>query len=175
MGLSRRNALSTPHRTGGPSGPLCSGSSCTTWMGPSEGAACASIGLHTWGSAYCAAMLMGIGVGGASCASLALLRSLADGATAPAAEDRVEARTAFTRACRSTTMAERVVRHAAAGVGDIPPAAPCPLGMTPSGRGAVDEDGKDEYRAAYLARQMSRVRPRTPGDSLPMLLGEWHG
>jgi hypothetical protein len=84
MGLSRQNTLSTPHRTGGPPGPLYSGSSCTTWMGPSEGAACASVGLHTWGSAHCAAMLMGIGVSGASYASLALLHSLADGATAPA-------------------------------------------------------------------------------------------
>jgi hypothetical protein len=47
MVLSQRNALSTPHRTGGPLGPLCSGSSYTTWMGPGEGNTCASVGLHT--------------------------------------------------------------------------------------------------------------------------------
>jgi hypothetical protein len=175
MGLSWRNALSTPHRTGGPPGPLCSGSSYTTWTGPGEGATCTSVGMHTWGSAYCAAMLMGIGVGGASCTSLALLRSLVDGATASVVEDRVEARTASTWARRSETMAEQVVCHAAAGVGDVPPTAPRPMGMTPSGRGAVDEDGKDEYRTAYLVRQMSRVHPRTPGDSPPMLLGKWRG
>jgi hypothetical protein len=47
MGLARRNALSTPHRTDGRPGTICSGTTCTTWMGSGGGAACASPGLHT--------------------------------------------------------------------------------------------------------------------------------
>jgi hypothetical protein len=61
-----------------------------------------------------------------------------------------------------------VAHRIAAGVGDIPPVTPWPLGMTLSGRGVVgedDEDGEDEYRAPYLVRQMSWVHPWTPGDS----------
>jgi hypothetical protein len=78
---------------------------------------------------------------------------------------------------RSAAMAERVVRRTAAGVGDVQPPAPWPLVITPRGRGAVhedDEDGEDEYRAPYLACQMSRLRLRAPGDSPPRLLGKWH-
>jgi hypothetical protein len=72
MGPAWRNALSTLHRTGGPPGTICSGTACTTWTGPSGGA---STGLHTWGSASCATMQVGIGVDDASCAGLMLLRS----------------------------------------------------------------------------------------------------
>jgi hypothetical protein len=75
MGLARRNALSTPHRKGGPLRTIYKSTACATWTGPGGGIACASAWLHTWGSASCATMQTGIGVGGPSCAGLVLLCS----------------------------------------------------------------------------------------------------
>jgi hypothetical protein len=90
MGLAWRNALSAPHHTGSPPGTISSGTACTTWMGPSGGAACAFAGLHTWGSASCAAMRWGLGSVAPSAPALccyAAPTSSVDGTAAPAAED----------------------------------------------------------------------------------------
>jgi hypothetical protein len=90
----------------------------------------------------------------------------------------MEAHAAAAQARRLAAMAERVVRRAVALVADAPSVAPPPLGIALSGRGAIgedDEDGEDEYRAPYLACQMSRVHPRTPGHAPHSLLGKWQG
>jgi hypothetical protein len=39
--------------------------------------------------------------------------------------------------------------------------------LVEGGEAEVEEDDKDEYRAPYMARQMSSVETRTLGDMLP--------